>query len=106
MPAPSAPAPPGLDLPAVTGWLHSRGLADGELTAQLVARGRSNLTYVLSSPGGPPVVLRRPPLGHLLPTAHDMPRDHRVVSALHRPAVPGPRPRGLCEDATLTGARF
>src|SRR5438270_759587 len=39
MPAPSAPAPPGLDLPAVTGWLHSRGLADGELTAQLVAGG-------------------------------------------------------------------
>src|SRR3954454_6777523 len=96
---PVTPAPPGLDLPAVTRWLHSRGLADGELTAHLMAGGRSNLTYVLSAPGGARLVLRRPPLGHVLATAHDMGREHRVLSALHGTAVPVPEPLALCEDA-------
>jgi aminoglycoside phosphotransferase (APT) family kinase protein len=105
MPAPPAPAPPGLDLPAVTRWLRARGLADGELTAQLVAGGRSNLTYVLSGPSRR-LVLRRPPLGHVLATAHDMAREHRVLSALHGTAVPVPQPLALCEDAAVTGAPF
>jgi aminoglycoside phosphotransferase (APT) family kinase protein len=96
---------PGLDLPAVTRWLTGRGLADGPLTATLVAGGRSNLTYVLSSSAGP-VVLRRPPLGHVLATAHDMAREHRVLSALHGTAVPVPRPLALCPDADVTGAPF
>src|SRR5947209_12705135 len=106
LPAPSAPAPPGLDLPAVTLWLHSRGLTSGELTAQLVAGGRSNLTYVLSAPGDVRLVLRRPPLGHVLATAHDMAREHRVLSALHGTVVPVPQPLALCPDASVTGAPF
>src|SRR5947209_7293179 len=110
-PGPSAPAPPGLDLPAVTLWMRERGLASGELTAQLVAGGRSNLTYVLSAPGddsgaGHRLVLRRPPLGHVLATAHDMAREHRVLSALHGTAVPVPEPLALCDDDAVTGAPF
>ena len=84
-------------------------------TVELIAGGRSNLTYRLDfrAPGdtGPdaPVtrlVLRRPPLGHVLPTAHDMSREYRVLSALHGTAVPVPRPVAICPDAELLGAPF
>ena len=51
-------------------------------------------------------MLRRPPLGHVLATAHDMAREHRVLSALHGTAVPVPEPLALCEDAAVTGAPF
>jgi aminoglycoside phosphotransferase (APT) family kinase protein len=97
--------PPGLSREAVAGWLSARGLVDGPLTAVLVAGGRSNLTYLLSSEAGP-LVLRRPPLGHVLATAHDMAREHRVLSALQGTAVPVPRPLALCTDETVTGAPF
>src|ERR671932_2137457 len=96
---------PGLALGAVTAWLSARGLVDGPLTATLVAGGRSNLTYLLSSDAGR-LVLRRPPLGHVLATAHDMAREHRVLSALQGTAVPVPRPLALCTDETVTGAPF
>jgi aminoglycoside phosphotransferase (APT) family kinase protein len=99
------PDPPGLRLAAVSGWLSARGLVDGPLTAELVAGGRSNLTYLLSWDGGR-LVLRRPPLGHVLATAHDMAREHRVLSALHGTAVPVPRPLALCADEAVTGAPF
>src|SRR5215472_801316 len=60
-----------------------------------------------SSPDAPrPLVLRRPPLGHVLPTAHDMGREFRVLSALHGTAVPVPRPLALCEDESVIGAPF
>src|SRR5919199_4541308 len=96
---------PGLALGAFPAWLPARGLVDGPVDATLVAGGRSNLTYVLSSSAGP-LVLRRPPLGHVLATAHDMAREHRVLSALHGTAVPVPRPLALCPDAGVTGAPF
>jgi aminoglycoside phosphotransferase (APT) family kinase protein len=57
---------------------------------ELIAGGKSNLTYVVSSPAGE-VVLRRPPLSHVLPTAHDMRREHAVISALRPTPVPVPR---------------
>src|SRR5438477_151257 len=56
----------------------------------LIAGGKSNLTYRVASDAGE-VVLRRPPLGHILPTAHDMAREHRVLTALEGTAVPVPR---------------
>jgi len=98
-------------------WIDDNGLpgAGGDLTVELIAGGRSNLTYRLEfrAPGdtGPdaPVtrlVLRRPPLGHVLPTAHDMSREYRVLSALHGTAVPVPRPVAICPDAELLGAPF
>src|SRR5947209_12982129 len=66
---PGSDGPPGLDLPAVTAWLdtHRPGLLADRPTATLVAGGRSNLTYVLDG-GSRRLVLRRPPLGHVLAT--------------------------------------
>jgi aminoglycoside phosphotransferase (APT) family kinase protein len=83
------------------------GLADlGELRAvQLIAGGRSNLTYRLDLDGGQ-IVLRRPPLGHVLPTAHDMSREYRVLSALAGTAVPVPQPLAICQDPEVIGAPF
>lgn len=83
--------PRGLDLPALTAWLDVEhpGLRAGELRAELIAGGRSNLTYALDDDTHR-WVLRRPPLGHVLSTAHDMAREHRVISALHDSAVPVP----------------
>jgi aminoglycoside phosphotransferase (APT) family kinase protein len=100
-------APPGLDLAAVTSWLERRhpGLLAGPPAATLVAGGRSNLTYVLDD-GVRRFVLRRPPLGHVLATAHDMAREHRVLSALHGTVVPVPQPLALCADESVTGAPF
>jgi aminoglycoside phosphotransferase (APT) family kinase protein len=71
----------------------------------LVAGGRSNLTFIVSSSAGE-VVLRRPPLSSVLPTAHDMRREHRVMTALGDTAVPVPRTLSLCEDDAVIGAPF
>lgn len=68
-----------------------------ECQVALISGGKSNLTYRVASDAGE-VVLRRPPLGHILPTAHDMAREYRVQSALE--LMPVPVPRMLClEDA-------
>jgi aminoglycoside phosphotransferase (APT) family kinase protein len=77
----------------------------GPLAFTLIAGGRSNLTYRVDGPGGT-WVLRRPPLGHVLPTAHDMAREHRVLSALAGTGVPVARPIALCEDASVNDAPF
>ncbi|MEU7873883.1 phosphotransferase family protein [Dactylosporangium sp. NPDC049140] len=96
--------PPGLDLPRLRTYLESKapGLVGAPLTAELVAGGRSNLTYVLNEV----FVLRRPPLGHVLATAHDMAREFRVISALGPTAVPVPEALLLCEDDSVLGAPF
>ena len=105
-------APPGIPSPArLEKWLS--GTLGGEpavLTGiQLIAGGRSNLTYRLavSGPGGERLlVLRRPPLGHVLPTAHDMSREFRVLSALAGTRVPVARPVAFCDDVEVIGAPF
>jgi aminoglycoside phosphotransferase (APT) family kinase protein len=71
----------------------------------LIAGGRSNLTYRLDMAAGP-VVLRRPPLGHVLPTAHDMSREYRVLTALSGTDVPVPEPVASCADISVIGAPF
>jgi len=99
--------PPGLDVPAVTKWLEAHEPAmRGPLSFERIAGGRSNLTYRVSDADGRCWVLRRPPLGTLLPSAHDMPREHRVMAALQATAVPVPPVVGLCLDETLIGAPF
>ena len=90
---------PGLDLPALERYL------DAPLEAELIAGGRSNLTYRLVS-GARTWVLRRPPLGNRLPTAHDMTREYTVLRALAGTAVPVPRVLSLCEDEAVIGAPF
>src|SRR5262245_61907624 len=78
---------------------------DVELDFSLISGGRSNLTYLVRG-GGREWVLRRPPLGHVLPTAHDMAREYRVLAALADSAVPVARPIALCEDAAVNDMPF
>ncbi|MFZ0159473.1 MAG: phosphotransferase family protein, partial [Kineosporiaceae bacterium] len=98
---------PGLDLPAVVTWLDAAapGLLAGPPRATLIAGGRSNLTFLLDD-GTRRFVLRRPPLGHVLATAHDMGREYRVIRALAGGAVPVPEPLAECADTTIIGAPF
>jgi aminoglycoside phosphotransferase (APT) family kinase protein len=111
---------PGVeDVAGLSNWLAENDLPGGgqDLTVDLIAGGRSNLTYrVVARTGAEPgaaagpaatrLVLRRPPLGHVLPTAHDMSREYRVLSALHGTAVPVPRPLAICQDTAVIGAPF
>ena len=71
----------------------------------LISGGKSNLTYRVACDAGE-VILRRPPLGHILPTAHDMGREYRVMTALAGTAVPVPRTFHLGEDDSPLGASF
>lgn len=96
---------PGLDLVALRGHLAGRLPLAGELSGQLLSGGRSNLTYQVTD-GVRDWVLRRPPLGHVLETAHDMTREYRVISALAPTAVPVPGAVLLCEDPAVIGAPF
>jgi aminoglycoside phosphotransferase (APT) family kinase protein len=91
---------PGLDLDRLAAHLGT-----GPLTGELIPGGRSNLTYRVTD-GDQRWVLRRPPLGHVLATAHDMSREHRVIKALADTAVPVPRVELLCEDTDVIGAPF
>src|SRR4051794_6660356 len=89
---------PGLDPVALTAWWRKHlDPPAATLTAELIAGGKSNLTYRVSD-GDQTWVVRRPPLGHVLATAHDMTREHRVMTALAPTAVPVPRTLALCED--------
>ncbi|MFB7655429.1 MULTISPECIES: phosphotransferase family protein [unclassified Streptomyces] len=99
--------PPGLDLDRLRELLDRErpGLVTGPLSGRLIEGGRSNLTYAVTD-GTARWVVRRPPLGHVLATAHDMKREHRVISALHPTNVPVPRPLLLCEDEDVVGAPF
>lgn len=99
--------PPGVDLAALTAYLkaHRPELATGTLRAELIAGGRSNLTYFISNDNAT-FVLRRPPLGHVLDTAHDMSREFRVISALHGTPVPVANPLLFCEDTDVIGSPF
>jgi aminoglycoside phosphotransferase (APT) family kinase protein len=97
---------PGIDVPRLSSWLAETLPGEGPITAiDLLAGGRSNLTYLLRL-GERRVVLRRPPLGHVLPTAHDMRREHTVLSALACSDVPVPAPLALCTDEDVIGAPF
>ncbi len=97
---------PGVDGPKLARWLSANGIAGGELTGiELIAGGRSNLTYRVDL-GSSRLVLRRPPLGHVLPTAHDMSREFRVLTALHGTDIPVPTPVAICADVDVIGAPF
>ncbi len=100
-------SPPGVDLDTLRRYFadHVDGAGDRPLTAELIAGGRSNLTYRISD-GEHDWVLRRPPLGHVLETAHDMGREYRVISALAATDVPVPRVFAFCDDSDVNGAPF
>jgi aminoglycoside phosphotransferase (APT) family kinase protein len=98
---------PGADA-AVVGPYLAGVLGDAawqQSDVELISGGKSNLTYRVTSAAGT-VVLRRPPLSTVLPTAHDMVREHRVISALVGTDVPVPRTLHLCTDESVLGAPF
>ncbi|MFI9240202.1 phosphotransferase family protein [Streptomyces sp. NPDC053079] len=99
---------PGLDTERLRAHLERErpGLVRGALRAELIEGGRSNLTYAVRDEGAGRWVVRRPPLGHVLATAHDMRREHRVIGALRGTAVPVPEVLLLCEDEDVIGAPF
>jgi len=96
---------PGVDLERLRPWFNEHVAPVGDLSAEIIGHGRSNLTYRISS-DGQEWVLRRPPLAHVLPTAHDMKREFRVISALEGSAVPVPHAIALCEDNSVNDAPF
>ncbi len=101
--------PPGLRMAALRDWLDSAAVGldcSSGLSATLFASGRSNVTYLLTDAVGASVVLRRPPLGNVMPTAHDMAREYRVLTGLAQAGFPAPRPLAVCEDEDVLGAPF
>jgi aminoglycoside phosphotransferase (APT) family kinase protein len=98
--------------PAVVGPYLASALGDERwrsVSIDLIAAGMSNLTYVVTPEGGSAadaVILRRPPTGAVLATAHDMVREHRVITALGTTPVPVPRTLHLCTDTEILGAPF
>jgi aminoglycoside phosphotransferase (APT) family kinase protein len=97
----------GLNVDNVTGWLVAN--IDGVVapfTTELIAGGRSNLTFRVTDAAGRRLVLRRPPLGHVLATAHDMAREHRIIAAVGQTSVPVPKALGLCTDVEVNEAPF
>jgi aminoglycoside phosphotransferase (APT) family kinase protein len=99
--------PEGLDLQRLEHWFAGElpGMVGGPLFGRRIAGGRSNLTYEIGD-GERSWVLRRPPHGHVLATAHDMGREYRVMSALAGTGVPVPATYGLCTDERVLGAPF
>lgn len=97
----------GIRAANVTAWFadHVAGVVP-PLRFDLIAGGRSNLTYQVTDDSRRYFVLRRPPTGHLLPTAHDMAREHRIIAAMGPAGVPVPAALGLCTDTEVTGAPF
>jgi aminoglycoside phosphotransferase (APT) family kinase protein len=96
----------GLDLPALQKYFESHiPETGGLLTARIIQGGRSNLTYQVSD-GASSWVVRRPPLGVLTPSAHNMKREYRVMAALQNSAVAVPSTRAYCADESVIGAPF
>ncbi len=97
----------GIEEKPVTEWLSARVDNLGSpLKFELITGGHSNLTYRVTDNNDRKWVLRRPPLGHVLEGAHDMVREHRLLSSLDDSDVPVPPVVGLCTDSTINGADF
>jgi aminoglycoside phosphotransferase (APT) family kinase protein len=95
------------DIAALEAWMadHVEGFA-GPLTVSQFKGGQSNPTYRLDTPSGRAFVLRRKPPGKLLPGAHAVDREARVMSALGSQGFPVPHVHGLCEDEGVIGTPF
>ncbi|MDZ7676979.1 MAG: phosphotransferase family protein [Acidimicrobiales bacterium] len=103
----SSPDLAGIDPERVTAWFESNVAgAAPPLAFSLIAGGHSNLTYEVTDTAGHRWVLRRPPTGQVLATAHDMEREHRIISALAPTPVPVAPVVGLCTDPDVNDAPF
>jgi aminoglycoside phosphotransferase (APT) family kinase protein len=99
--------PAGIDAPKVTEWFAEHvPSAAAPLSFERVAGGHSCLTYLVDDANGERFVLRRPPLGHVLASAHDVAREHHIMGGLVDTPVPVPRMLGLCEDPAVNDAPF
>jgi len=97
----------GIDRERLEPWLEEHvGGATPPFGFERIAGGRSNLTYRVADADGGAWILRRPPMGTRLGSAHDMGREHRILSALAPAGLPVPTPVALCEDEDVTGAIF
>ena len=97
----------GINSEKVTTWLETNVAgATAPFQFEFIAGGHSNLTFSVRDAKQNHYVLRRPPLSHGLASAHDMGREHRMISALQNSGVPVPRTRGLCTDVEINGAPF
>lgn len=97
----------GIDVERVTAWLVEN--IDGAVAPfefDVIVGGRSNLTYTVTGSDGTKFVLRRPPTGATLATAHDMGREHKIISGVGKSSVPVPPALGLCTDDAVNDAPF
>ncbi|MDH5288951.1 MAG: phosphotransferase, partial [Acidimicrobiia bacterium] len=87
----------GIEPEPVSAWLDANiEGARGPYTFEFITGGHSNLTYKVTDAAGQRLVLRRPPLGHVLATAHDMAREYKIITGVGLTSVPVPPARGLC----------
>ena len=98
---------PGIEHDTVVAWMrhHIEGMQP-PVQFESIPGGHSNLTYLVIDSSRQRLVLRRPPLGELLPGAHDMKREYSAISALGPTDVPVPRALGFCDDREVSGAPF
>ncbi|MEA1903684.1 MAG: phosphotransferase family protein [Actinomycetota bacterium] len=95
------------DLPPVVSWMATQpGLPEGVPAVAQFGGGKANLTYLLSFPDGSELVLRRPPLGPVAASSHDMSREYRVLSRLWKSFNKAPRAVALCQDEQVIGDTF
>ena len=100
-------APVGINVEKVTEWLDANvETVGGPYRFDQITGGRSNLTFLVTDADGTKFVLRRPPTGNVLASAHDMVREHRIISAVGQTDVPVPETLGVCEDVDVNGAPF
>jgi aminoglycoside phosphotransferase (APT) family kinase protein len=99
-------AVPGINLDTLVPWFREHVAPVERLTAAVIGHGRSNITYRITAEDGRDWVLRRPPLARVLPTAHDMQREFRVISAMKGTDVPAPEAFAYCEDPAVNERPF
>ncbi len=97
----------GIAAAPVSAWIEENiAGAAGPFSFEFITGGHSNLTFKVTAADGRRLVLRRPPLGSVLATAHDMAREHRIIAAVGNTTVPVPATLGVCEDVSINDAPF
>jgi aminoglycoside phosphotransferase (APT) family kinase protein len=96
----------GFDVTIVEPWLETVAEVHAPFAWTQLAGGHSNLTYLVSDAAGRELVVRRPPLGPLLPKAHDMWREYRIIDGLWPTAVPVPQPVAYSDGSGLAETHF
>ncbi len=97
--------PPLIVREPLQAFMDANGLGDGEIAAEPIGEGHSNVTYLIER-GGERFVLRRPPRPPVPPSANDVLRESRLLVALQRTDVPTPDVLAVCEDEAVIGAPF